>query len=890
MLNNDTTATEIPTTDIPIPVKKKRGRKPGSTKLAISKSATTVSTVSKTAKPKTIRTSKPKFANTTNSKKIIKSSTITNKIDLISNSNSDSNDRDIDTVMAAKMLDQLRNGNSNNNNTNNSTTLLDKFASHPIISNSINYIFEKTLSTSANYLHEDSSNSTIKENDSIDPLSKSSPNNITSITKKKNELNFQNLNSNTTINTSSSSSPSILPLPPLNNTSSKIIEPSTLSSSISSSSLSLSTPSSSSSPSSNQIDIRSSSPIQPQSQTQLPPLRNVLSNLPLNKDTNNIINNDNFTTATNNNSRSNSISPTLPNIEIKKRPIEDAINYPSRNKLIKLNNQDNNEQQQNSFDQIQLQQQLTTKLNYLSYLKKPNNNSNLLRHQANLSSYASTQRTLQDLKDLNMINFSIESRKKLTMLINFLKLGNRQLSDRIENLIHSVENERNKNLKIVKNSDSSDSDKDESNNNSPSSSSSYSSLLNKFKENESSANSSSSTQELKDDIIITVKKIVNVVSKVSANSLPEPARSRVREALLKLPSNWAFAIKESNDIVSHNVSRTKNSENGNDDTIDSDSDLDSDDDDDDNSDNSSDSEDSDSDDNSDNDKFEDSKEYLSCPPSPKQKRTPNPNNNQFTDTVSPLTTAATTTTTNFITTSNSSNNNPYPSTPLSINNSKQLNNNNTTTTTNNNIRKRKSISEQLLSNLIKYSSMSKKRREEKRKKKLELSRIDTIVVQSNSNSTSNSNSINNSGSGIIKKKHKKRNWLRHTIKKQLLYDPNGKILIVAQESLDMINKVIKFCNDSLDKAETWNLNKQNQQTHQLVNKLETINKYLIPNETNGNTNTTNSPNVTSPSSNLNPTTTTTTTTNTTIPNNNNPSTNSQTLKKDFNTDKTVIEK
>ncbi|GMF01544.1 unnamed protein product [[Candida] boidinii] len=273
MLNNDTTATEIPTTDIPIPVKKKRGRKPGSTKLAISKSATTVSTVSKTAKPKTIRTSKPKFANTTNSKKIIKSSTITNKIDLISNSNSDSNDRDIDTVMAAKMLDQLRNGNSNNNNTNNSTTLLDKFASHPIISNSINYIFEKTLSTSANYLHEDSSNSTIKENDSIDPLSKSSPNNITSITKKKNELNFQNLNSNTTINSSSSSSPSILPLPPLNSTSSKIIEPSTLSSSISSSSLSLSSPSSSSSPSSNQIDIRSSSPIQPQSQTQLPPLQ-----------------------------------------------------------------------------------------------------------------------------------------------------------------------------------------------------------------------------------------------------------------------------------------------------------------------------------------------------------------------------------------------------------------------------------------------------------------------------------------------------------------------------------------------------------------------------------------------------------------------------------------
>ncbi|GMG28042.1 unnamed protein product [[Candida] boidinii] len=279
------------------------------------------------------------------------------------------------------------------------------------------------------------------------------------------------------------------------------------------------------------------------------------------------------------------------------------------------------------------------------------------------------------------------------MLINFLKLGNRQLSDRIENLIHSVENERSKNLKIVKNSESSDSDKDESNDHPSSSSSSSSSFSNKIKENQSLSNSS--TQELKDDIIITVKKIVNVVSKVSANSLPEPARSRVREALLKLPSNWAFAIKESNDIVSHNVPRTKNSGNENDDTIDSDSDLDSDDD---NSDNTDDSEDSDSDENSDNDKFEDPKEYLSCPPSPKQKRTPNPNNNQFVDTGSPLITTTT------ITTSNTANNTSYPSALPSI---KQTDNNNSKNNNiNSNIRKRKSISEQLLSNLIKYSSIS----------------------------------------------------------------------------------------------------------------------------------------------------------------------------------------
>ncbi|KAH3662450.1 hypothetical protein OGAPHI_005702 [Ogataea philodendri] len=71
------------------------------------------------------------------------------------------------------------------------------------------------------------------------------------------------------------------------------------------------------------------------------------------------------------------------------------------------------------------------------------------------------------------------------------------------------------------------------------------------------------------------------------------------------------------------------------------------------------------------------------------------------------------------------------------------------------------------------------------------------------------------------------NWFKKSIRDQILNDHNGKVLILAQESLDMINKIIRFCNDNLDKAETWNLSKQSQQAAHLISKLKNI-TYVTP--------------------------------------------------------------
>ncbi|KAH3662451.1 hypothetical protein OGAPHI_005703 [Ogataea philodendri] len=70
-------------------------------------------------------------------------------------------------------------------------------------------------------------------------------------------------------------------------------------------------------------------------------------------------------------------------------------------------------------------------------------NSNL-RQQVTISSAISTQKGLQDLTELSVLNLNIESRRRLTMLINFLKIGNTQLSERIENLLNALSAEQEK--------------------------------------------------------------------------------------------------------------------------------------------------------------------------------------------------------------------------------------------------------------------------------------------------------------------------------------------------------------------------------------------------------------------------------------------------------------
>ncbi|SCU89325.1 LANO_0D04500g1_1 [Lachancea nothofagi CBS 11611] len=51
---------------------------------------------------------------------------------------------------------------------------------------------------------------------------------------------------------------------------------------------------------------------------------------------------------------------------------------------------------------------------------------------------------------------------------------------------------------------------------------------------------------VKMEIVGTVKKVYSLVSKFTGNSLPEPARTQVRESLLKLPSDWTSSMNSEN--------------------------------------------------------------------------------------------------------------------------------------------------------------------------------------------------------------------------------------------------------------------------------------------------------------------------------------------------------
>lgn len=49
--------------------------------------------------------------------------------------------------------------------------------------------------------------------------------------------------------------------------------------------------------------------------------------------------------------------------------------------------------------------------------------------------------------------------------------------------------------------------------------------------------------KLKKDIVTTVRKAVTVISTFAGNSLPEPARSHIRNYILQLPNRWALSLE-----------------------------------------------------------------------------------------------------------------------------------------------------------------------------------------------------------------------------------------------------------------------------------------------------------------------------------------------------------
>jgi hypothetical protein len=525
-----------------------------------------------------------------------------------------------DVIIAANALKELRSNRSPSPSLLSSSllesqkqqTIFDKMISHPIISNSINYVLEKTIS---------SSNQTILSD--YDDKTKNINNNNT-ITNNNDNIhiinNKVNVDKGKLCNNSNN-----------NNSSNKPI---------------------------------------------LPPLNSITRNL-----SNNLFNLSN----TNSNSNLN-----------KRKRIDELDPLENLTKRIKSSNNNNINNNNNS------------KNNNLFFKR-----NNSLRQQIAMSSVMTTQKSLEELKHLSTLNLNIESRKKLTMLIHFLKLGNSQLSERIENLIQNVDAKREKlglesKDNLIHNSNLKSNLKSETNSNSNSNS--------EFDLN---------IQQIKADIVTTVKKIVNVVSKVSAQSLSEPARSNVREALLKLPTNWATMLNNES-LFSLGMEENEEGEDEDEDEEEEEEEEEE--------------EDEEDEEDEEYDEYEDAEVDN--------------NNNDI----------------QYNNTSGKDENIPT----IAVNNTAIFKR----------IRK-PSISRRLMTSLIQYRK--------------------------------------NKGEEFDKNTKKLKKWFREKIKDQIMHDSSGKVLILAQESLDMINKIIKFCNESLDKADNWNTDRQNQHKLELLRRLQNIN-------------------------------------------------------------------
>lgn len=135
------------------------------------------------------------------------------------------------------------------------------------------------------------------------------------------------------------------------------------------------------------------------------------------------------------------------------------------------------------------------------------------------------------------LNMSIESKKRLVTCLHLLKLANKQLSDKISCLQDLVEKEQvhplhkqdgNARTTTGAGEDETSSDEDDDDE--------------EFFDASEQVNASEQSIVVKMEVVGTVKKVYSLISKFTANSLPEPARSQVRESLLNLPTNWFDSV------------------------------------------------------------------------------------------------------------------------------------------------------------------------------------------------------------------------------------------------------------------------------------------------------------------------------------------------------------
>lgn len=127
-------------------------------------------------------------------------------------------------------------------------------------------------------------------------------------------------------------------------------------------------------------------------------------------------------------------------------------------------------------------------------------------------------------KNLNefSLNLSIESKKRIATCLQLLMLANKQLSSKIQHLQSLIAKEQELiNSKKSSEEDSKQEDQEED------------------QQQDEIPEEDETTLQIKQEIVTTVKKVVSLISKYAGNSLPEPARSNVRQTLLRLPTKWA---------------------------------------------------------------------------------------------------------------------------------------------------------------------------------------------------------------------------------------------------------------------------------------------------------------------------------------------------------------
>lgn len=117
------------------------------------------------------------------------------------------------------------------------------------------------------------------------------------------------------------------------------------------------------------------------------------------------------------------------------------------------------------------------------------------------------------------LNMSIESKRRLHTCLQLLMLANKQLSSKVTHLQDLITDEQELlRQRLLSKTAVCDADGE---------------VFHDASEHMSAAD------EIRYEIVGTVKKIVSFISKYGGNSLPEPARTDVREELLRLPNKWA---------------------------------------------------------------------------------------------------------------------------------------------------------------------------------------------------------------------------------------------------------------------------------------------------------------------------------------------------------------